>query len=93
MFASFRFGCALTTIFWMTVALMTGALAVTVEVAKKCDALTAKAFPPRVVGNPAAGSTVGTAKLRRAYFLKCVADEEKIDKDKTNETTKPPGHK
>jgi precorrin isomerase len=29
--------------------------AVTVEVAKKWAALTAKAFPPRVVGNPAAG--------------------------------------
>ena len=36
--------------------------AVTVEVAKKCAALTAKAFPPRVVGNPAAGF-VGIAPL------------------------------
>jgi len=31
-----------------------------VEVAKKCDALTAKAFPPRAIGNPAAGSAKGT---------------------------------
>ena len=49
------------------------ASAVTVEVAKKCNALTAKAFPPRVVGNPAAGSTKGTGKDERAYYRKCVA--------------------
>ncbi len=36
------------------------AAAVTVEVARKCAALTAKAYPPRVVGNPAAGSTKGS---------------------------------
>jgi hypothetical protein len=51
------------------------ASAVTVEVAKKCNALTAKAFPPRVVGNPAAGSTKGTGKDERAYYRKCVASD------------------
>jgi hypothetical protein len=35
--------------------------AITVGVAKKCTTLTAKGFPPRVVGNPAAGSGKGSA--------------------------------
>lgn len=38
------------------------ALAITAEVAKKCSALTAKAYPPRVVGNPAGGSKMGCPK-------------------------------
>jgi hypothetical protein len=49
------------------------ASALTAKVAKKCDALTAKAFPPRVVGNPAAGSAKGTARSEQSYFNKCVA--------------------
>jgi hypothetical protein len=57
----------------------TGASAVTVEVAKKCDVLTAKAFPPRVVGNPAAGSEKGTAQAQRDYFNKCVANGGNMD--------------
>jgi hypothetical protein len=54
------------------------ASAISADVAKKCDALTAKAFPSRVVGNPAAGSTKGTASEERAYFEKCVANEGKM---------------
>jgi hypothetical protein len=50
-----------------------GASAVTAEVAKKCDALTANAYPPAVPGNPAAGSTKGTATAERKYFRDCVA--------------------
>jgi hypothetical protein len=38
------------------VAAADSAFAVSVEVAKKCEALTAKAYPPREIGNPAAGS-------------------------------------
>jgi hypothetical protein len=57
----------------------TGASAITVEVAKKCDALTAKAFPPRVVGNPAAGSAKGTPQEQRDYFKKCVANGGNMD--------------
>jgi hypothetical protein len=41
---------------------MAGVSAVTVEVAKTCQILTEKAFPPRQIGNPAAGSAKGTAK-------------------------------
>jgi hypothetical protein len=53
--------------------------AVTAEVAKKCEVLTAKAFPPRVVGNPAAGSAKGSAQDQRAYFKKCVDNGGKVD--------------
>ena len=49
-------------------AMTSAASAVTVEVAKKCDTLTAKAFPPRVVGNPAAGSANGTPRAKSDYF-------------------------
>jgi hypothetical protein len=55
------------------------AAAVTVEVAKKCEALTAKAYPPRVIGNPAAGSTKGSGRLQREYFNKCVANGGKME--------------
>lgn len=50
------------------------AFAVTVEVAKKCQALSAKAFPPRVPGNPAAGFARGTAQEASQFFKKCVAN-------------------
>jgi hypothetical protein len=49
------------------------------EVAKKCAALTAKAFPPRVAGNPAAGSARGTGQSEQSYFSKCVANGGNID--------------
>ncbi len=55
------------------------ASAITLEVAKKCAALTAKAYPPRVIGNPAAGSTKGTGQAQRDYFNKCVANGGNMD--------------
>jgi hypothetical protein len=55
------------------------AAAVTVEVAKKCEALTAKAYPPRVIGNPAAGSAKGTGRVQREYFNKCVTNGGKME--------------
>lgn len=57
----------------------TGASAVTVEVAKQCEALTAKAYPPREIGNPAAGSAKGSAQAQRDYFSKCIANGGKVD--------------
>jgi hypothetical protein len=51
-----------------------GALAVSVEVAKKCDALTAKAYPPREPGNPAAGSDKGTGLEAQSYYQKCITN-------------------
>jgi hypothetical protein len=54
-------------------------VAPTAEVAKKCAALTAKAFPPRVAGNPAAGSPNGTGQSEQNYFSKCVANGGNVD--------------
>jgi hypothetical protein len=50
------------------------ASAITVKVARKCEALTSKAFPPREVGNPAAGSAKGSGLDEQSYFKKCVAN-------------------
>jgi hypothetical protein len=57
------------------------ASAITVEVAKKCETLSAKAFPPREIGNPAAGSANGTAQSKRDYFNKCVGNGGNMDSD------------
>ena len=55
------------------------ASAITAEVARKCNALTAKQFPPREIGNPAAGSTKGSGRSQHEYFNKCVASGGKVD--------------
>jgi len=71
---------ALVGLVWLVTAVAaSGAPAVTVEVAKKCAALTAKSFPPRVIGNPAAGSARGAGPERRDYYRKCVANEGKTE--------------
>jgi hypothetical protein len=70
------------------------ASAITIEVAKKCGALTAKAYPPRVPGNPAAGSANGTGQASQAYFRKCVANggniEERAPKEGSNNNGQSP---
>ena len=55
--------------------------AIDVKVARACDALVAKAFPPLQPGNPASGSAKGGAKAQRDYFNKCVANGGKMDDD------------
>ena len=55
------------------------AAAITAEVAKKCNALTARQFPPREPGNPAAGSAKGSGRARQDYFNKCVANGGNVD--------------
>jgi hypothetical protein len=78
--ADLKFKATLIGLVCMVVAPMTdSALAVSAEVAKKCSALTAKAFPPRVIGNPAAGSAKGAGRDERDYYRKCVANEGKMD--------------
>jgi hypothetical protein len=73
MFASLKFGLTRFGLVCIAVGLMCGgASAISVEVAKKCNALTAQAFPPRVPGNPAAGSAKGSGKEMQDYFRKCV---------------------
>jgi hypothetical protein len=59
--------------------LPTGASAISVQVAKKCDVLLAKKFPPREVGNPAAGSSKGSTQVQRDYFKKCVENGGNMD--------------
>jgi hypothetical protein len=66
-------GCA--ALLGLTVGLATdSASAVSVELAKKCEALTAKAYPPRQIGNPAAGSAKGSGRSEQEYFTRCVAN-------------------
>ena len=61
---------------------MNSASAITAELAKKCQTLTAAAFPPRVVGNPAAGSAKGSGKDARAFFNKCIKNDGSVDDKK-----------
>jgi hypothetical protein len=74
MFAHVKFESALIGLVCIAVGCMNGrASAVTAEVARKCAALTAKAYPPQLPGNPAAGLAKGTVQFKRDYFNKCVA--------------------
>lgn len=72
-------GIIFALLFFATGFVPTGASAITVEVAKKCNALVAKEFPPRVIGNPAAGRSTGTAQSQRDYFKKCVASDGNME--------------
>jgi hypothetical protein len=75
MVANLKFGSALVGLVCIAVGCMTGnASAISGEVGRKCAALTAKAFPPKVPGIPAAGLAKGTVQEQRAYFNKCVAN-------------------
>ena len=85
-----KFWITPVALFGIVIGPMTGsASAITVEVAKKCQALTAKAFPPRQVGNPAAGSAKGPGKAEQDYYKKCVANGGNLDESRPKEETKP----
>jgi hypothetical protein len=56
-----------------------GASAVTAELARKCSALMAKAYPPREPGNPAAGSANGNGLAAQTYYQKCLTNNGKVD--------------
>ena len=80
MFTSLRFGCAFLVLIFIALGSTSNrAAAVTVEVARKCKALTDTAYPPREPGNPAAGSAKGTGRVLQDYFNKCVANGSKVD--------------
>lgn len=66
-----------------------GSSAVTAEVAKKCETLADKAYPPRVLGNPAAGSAAGTAQSKRGYFSKCLANGGNMDNSPPSPPVRP----
>ena len=53
--------------------------AISAEVARKCKILRAKQFPPRQVGNPAAGSAHGSGQDKREFFRRCVANGGNIE--------------
>lgn len=63
----------------MTIAGTGGASAITAKLTKTCEAATSKAFPPRQIGNPAAGSAMGNSKVQRNYYNKCVANGGRVD--------------
>ena len=87
MLTNLKIGGVVVLLACIAIGCVTGnASAVTAAVAKKCQALTAKAFPPRVPGNPAAGSAKGTGQSQRDYFNKCVANGGKIDDDAPKQT-------
>jgi hypothetical protein len=75
-----RHGIALVALICLALPIITrSAFAVTAEVAKKCQLLSAKAFPPRVPGNPAAGLMHGTAREASEYFRKCVENGGNVE--------------
>jgi hypothetical protein len=77
MIVNMRLSCVAVAL--LSCAASSEANAITVEVARACEAAMAKAFPPRQIGNPAAGSAKGSAKDQREYFNKCVANNGKPD--------------
>jgi hypothetical protein len=79
MFTSLKCGAFVALIFLSLGITPNRASAVTVEVARKCEALTAIAYPPREPGNPAAGSAKGSGRSQHEYFNKCVANGGKMD--------------
>jgi hypothetical protein len=87
MFTNLKIGGVLVVLACIAVGCMTGsASAVTAQLAKKCQALTGKAYPPRVPGNPAAGSAKGTGQSQRDYFNKCVANGGNMGDDTPKQT-------
>ena len=83
MFASLKSCLTRIALVCIAIGLLSGnASAITVELAKKCNALTALAFPPKVPGNPAAGSAKGSGKEMQDYFRKCVENEGKMSEPK-----------
>jgi hypothetical protein len=73
MLAKIKFWCVILTSVFIIVEPMTNALAIPLKVARECNALTTKAFPPLVPGNPAAGRANGNGHAVRKYFNRCVA--------------------
>lgn len=68
----------------MVVFLPTNASAISVELAKKCNTLVAKEFPPREAGNPAAGSAKGSGREQRDFFKKCVDNGGNVETTTNN---------
>ena len=79
MFASLKLYLARLAFVCIAIGLIPGsASAISVELARKCNAMVAAAFPPRQVGNPAAGSEKGSGRQMQDYFRKCVENQGKM---------------
>ena len=73
----------------LAIGLVSGsASAITVELARKCNAMVATVFPPRVPGNPAAGSEKGSGRQMQDYFKKCVENQGKMPEPGKSEPSK-----
>ena len=88
------YGTALALVCLAHLSTTRSATAITAELARKCGALTDKAYPSRVPGNPGAGREHGTAKEVRDYFNKCVVnrgnmDEQPLEPGNRTPTPKP----
>jgi hypothetical protein len=59
----------------------------TAELAKKCANFTAKAYPARVVGNPAAGSAKGSGRAEQDYYNDCIKKGGNIEPSSSSEPT------
>jgi hypothetical protein len=79
MFAKLKLAALVALVCIDHISMTKTASAISAELAKTCQALTAKAFPPRIVGNPASGSAKGSGRDQRAYYKKCVEKNGKID--------------
>lgn len=89
MLQKLRYATALVALICIVGGMMTsGSSALTVDVARKCQTLIAKAYPPLVPGNPAAGRKNGTAQVVRAYFNKCVANGGNIEEQAPQDGSK-----
>ena len=79
MLASLKLRLARFALVCIAIGLIPGnASAISVELARKCNAMVATAFPPRVPGNPAAGSAKGSGRQMQDYFRKCVENQGKM---------------
>jgi hypothetical protein len=87
MLATDRFGNTfIGTICLVLLLTSQSAHAATAEVAKKCAELMTKEFPPRVIGNPAAGSAKGTGRDEQQYFKQCIENGGSLSKDDATKT-------
>lgn len=89
MLQKLNYAAALVALICIVGGVMTnGSSALTVDVARKCQTLIAKAYPPLVPGNPAAGRKNGTAQVVRAYFNKCAANGGNIEEQAPQDGSK-----
>jgi hypothetical protein len=89
MVASLKSCLARLALACIAIGLVSGtASAITVELARTCNALVAQAFPPRQLGNPAAGSEKGSGRQMQDYFKKCVENQGKMPESGKSEPGK-----